>query len=550
VGRFAAAFGVVALLACGALAAVGLATTAPAATTTGATTTTTAAATTTVVEEATSVIAFTGHGWGHGLGMSQWGAYGYAMHGWTFDRILAHYYPGTTLGPAKVKTVRVLVASRKKTTLASSVPWTVTDAAGTKTPLDPGPLALAASLKTPPLDTLQPPLTFTAAQPLTVDGRAYRGLLTVSTDGKLLTVVDVVGLEQYLKGVVPAEMPSKWPPEALKAQAVAARSYALANLTKAKPFDLYGDTRDQVYGGVAAESPQASAAVDATKGQVVLYAGKVANTLFFSTSGGRTVSALESIGVPVPYLVSVDDPYDGISPYHDWGPQLFDATQVAKQLKLSGSIADVRTVDGPSGHVKSVTLVSADDSTVTVTGNQLRTALGLRSSWFTPALLELLPARKTVTYGGAVSLTGEVHGADGLSLEAKPVGLGWASAGDLVLDQSGAFSTVVAPQVTTWYRLVWGDARIGLAKIAVAARVTATVGAGSIRGTVKPAGAGTPVQLQQKQADGTWQTTSSTVTDASSGFGFSGTLDPGTYRVRALPGRGVAAGLSAPLVAS
>ena len=551
-GRLAAALAAAALLACGALAAAGLATTAPAATTTGltTTTTTTAAATTTVVDESTDVVAFTGHGWGHGLGMSQWGAYGYAMHGWTFDRILAHYYPGTTLGTAKVKTVRVLVASKKTTTLASTVPWTVTDAAGTKLLIDPPSLALGPALKTAPLDTLQPPFTFAAAQPLTVDGRAYRGRLTVSTDGKLLTVVDVVGLEPYLKGVVPAEMPSKWPPEALKAQAVAARSYALANLAKAKPFDLYGDTRDQVYGGLAAESPQASAAVDATKGQVVLYAGKVANTLFFSTSGGRTVSALESIGVPVPYLVSVDDPYDVLSPYHDWGPQLVDAAQVAKQLKLSGSLADVRTIDGPSGHVKSVTFVSTDDSTVTVTGNQLRTALGLRSSWFTPALLELLPARKTMTFGGAVSLTGEVHGADGLSLEAKPTGLGWAAAGDVTLDSTGGFSTVVNPQVTTWYRLVWGDARVGLARITVAARVTATLGSVGMRGTVKPAGAGTPVQLQQKQADGTWQTVSSTTTDASSGFVFSGTFDPGTYRVRALPGRGVGAGVSAPLVVS
>jgi stage II sporulation protein D len=549
VGRFAAALGAVALLACGSLAAAGLATGARSAATT-TTATTTAATTTTVESEASTVLAFTGHGWGHGLGMSQWGAYGYAMHGWTFNRILAHYYTGTTLGTAKVKTVRVLVASKKKTTLASPIPWTVTDAAGTKTPLDPGSLGLGPGLKTEPLDTLQPPLTFSATQPLTVDGRGYHGKLTVSSDGKQLTVVNTVGLEQYLKGVVPAEMPSKWPPEALKAQAVAARSYALANLAKAKAYDLYGDTRDQVYGGIAAESPQASAAVDATRAQVVLYGGKVANTLFFSTSGGRTVSALESIGVPVPYLVSVDDPYDVLSPYHDWGPQLFDAGQVAKQLKLPGPVADVRTVDGPSGRVKSLSLVSADDSTVTVTGNQVRTVLGLRSSWFTPAFLQLLPAKKTMTYGGAVKLTGEVHGADGLSLEAKPTGLGWTAAGAVTLDADNAFSTSVKPQVSTWYRLVWGDARVGLAKISVAARVTATLGASGVQGSVRPAAAGAPVQLQQKQADGSWLTTSSATTDAASNFVFAGGLAAGTYRVRAVPGRGVIAGVSASLVAS
>jgi SpoIID/LytB domain protein len=101
VGRFAAALGAVALLACGSLAAAGLATGARSAATT-TTATTTAATTTTVESEASTVLAFTGHGWGHGLGMSQWGAYGYAMHGWTFNRILAHYYTGTTLGTAKV----------------------------------------------------------------------------------------------------------------------------------------------------------------------------------------------------------------------------------------------------------------------------------------------------------------------------------------------------------------------------------------------------------------------------------------------------------------
>ena len=105
---------------------------------------------------------------------------------------------------------------------------------------------------------------------------------------------DSVWMPEHL--IFPAEMPSGWAPEALKAQAVAARSYALANLAKGRPFDLYSDTRSQVYGGVKAESTKTSAAVDATKGEVVLFNGKVADTLFFSTSGGRTASALESTG--------------------------------------------------------------------------------------------------------------------------------------------------------------------------------------------------------------------------------------------------------------
>ena len=205
---------------------------------------------------------------------------------------------------------------------------------------------------------LTPPLTFTSKQPLVVNGKPYRGKIRVLGDGKTLQVIDVLGLEAYLKGVVPAEMPSAWSPEALKAQAVAARSYALANLAKGKDYDLYADTRSQVYGGLDAEVPATNDAVDATKGEVVLYNGKVANTLFFSTSGGRTASAAETTGIAVPYLVSVADPYDTASPYHDWGPVLFDAAKVAKQLKLPAPLADLRMTTGPSGRAKSVTALT------------------------------------------------------------------------------------------------------------------------------------------------------------------------------------------------
>jgi SpoIID/LytB domain protein len=395
---------------------------------------------------------------------------------------------------------------------------------------------------------LLPPYTFGSSQPISVDGAPYRGKLAVSGDGKLVQVIDLVGLESYLKGVVPAEMPMNWPPEALKAQAVAARSYALANLAKGRPFDLYGDTRSQVYGGVKAEAPRSSAAVDATKGELVLYNGKVADTLFFSTSGGRTASALESTGIAVPYLIPVSDPYDTLSPYHDWGPVVLDAAKVAKALKLSAPLADMQLATGPSGRVRSVTVVSDDDSQVTLTGNQVRTALGLRSTWFSPALLKLLPASKTMTYGGAVSLTGVAHGVDAASLEAKTAALPvWTPAGELVLGPDGSFSTIVHPQATTQYRLAWGDARAGLAKIAVAPRVDATVTSSVIGGAIRPVLAGAVVQLQQ-QAGTAWTTVASTLTDASGAWSFAGAATPGTYRVRCVPGQGLAAGVSSTIL--
>ena len=498
----------------------------------GTTTATTATTATTVTSPARVVLAVSGHGWGHGLGLSQWGTYGYAKHGWTYDQILAHYYTGTTLGPAPVSTVRVLLGQKKKAAVAATAAWTIADAAGTKVVL---------AVKGHP--ELQPPYTFTSKQPLAVDGKQYRGRLLVSSDGKKVQVVDVVGLEAYLKGVVPAEMPSGWPAEALKAQAVAARSYALANLHKGKDFDLYSDTRDQVYGGIAAEWQSASDAITATKGRVVLWNGKVADTLFFSTSGGRTASAVDATGSAVPYLVSVADPYDTLSPYHDWGPVLFDGAGVAKQLKLPPPLSDLSTLTGSSGRAKSVTAVGANDTQATVTGAQFRALLELRSTWFSDALLSLLPPAKTVTYGGAASLTGFARGADAVTLEAKAAGKDWTAAGEVLLAADGSFATIVRPTIGTQYRIAWNAVRAGLTKIAVAPKVDAQAAIGGVQGTERPAVAGAPVQLQQ-QAGTSWNTLSSTTTDAGGGFTFSGTLQPGTYRVRCAPGHGLAAGVS------
>ena len=219
-----------------------------------------------------------GHGWGHGVGLAQYGAYGYALHGWTYDQIVAHYYPGTELGDAPLKRVRVLLSPAAKSVLISSkAPFSVVDGSGKahKLPagqqkLGPGlKLKLAASAK-----ALPSPLVFSpGTQPLTLGRRAYRGSLRV-TGGKRVRVVNVVGLESYLYGVVPSEMPDRWPAQALEAQAVVARSYALSHLAGGGDFDLYPDTRSQMYLGIAAESQAGRDAVDATAGKVALYDGE------------------------------------------------------------------------------------------------------------------------------------------------------------------------------------------------------------------------------------------------------------------------------------
>ena len=152
----------------------------------------------------------------------------------------------------------------------------------------------------------------------------------MDVSGGKLQVVNTLKLDEYVKGVAGLEMPPTWPAAALEAQAVAARTYALARLATlgaTRTYDVYADTRSQAYGGVDAETPAVSKAVDATARRVLLYGGKVITAFYSSSSGGRTVSAAEAFGTPLPYLVSVADPYDTVSPNHDWGPMLVRRAQ-------------------------------------------------------------------------------------------------------------------------------------------------------------------------------------------------------------------------------
>ena len=200
--------------------------------------------------------------------------------------------------------MRVLVAEAKGgVTVRSSVPFRVRDVFGKTYPLPAGEVPLGPKLRVAvngtPTELAGPILFLPGTAPLELD-RPYRGQIAVSVTGQKLDAVNVLGLEQYLQGVVAQEMPSAWPDEALKAQAVAARSYALAHRLSGKAFDLYADVRSQVYGGIAGENVRTTAAVQATKGQVLLWEGKPIDALFHSTSGGTTLDAAEVFGKPMP----------------------------------------------------------------------------------------------------------------------------------------------------------------------------------------------------------------------------------------------------------
>jgi len=295
------------------------------------------------------VYVLSGGGYGHGVGLNQYGAFGQAKANRGYREILGFYYPGTVLGKAPSAKVRVLIVDgRSVAKLASVVPFSVRDGSGVVTSLPAGEIALKPDL-TLVVDgmakALPAPLSFMPGKggTLTLDGKGYRGELRVTVVQKGLQIIDVVGLDAYLLGVVPGEMPKEWPAAALQAQAVAARSYALASMAKNMSFDLYSDTRSQVYYGVAAESPATTIAVKATRGEILTYGGKVATTFYYSSSGGRTASSEDVFGVVTPYLQARDDPWDALSPYHRWAPRSYTAVSLGQAFGLSAPVVESRS---------------------------------------------------------------------------------------------------------------------------------------------------------------------------------------------------------------
>ena len=499
-----------------------------------------------------AVFVVTGHGWGHGVGMSQYGAYGYAQHGFPYTKIVVHYFPGTTLGPAPVSKVRVLLASGQSALkLTSADDFTVKDASGTAHDISAGTYTLTPKLKVKLANAasakpLTGPLTFQPGpSPLQLGSRHYRGAIQLDVvDGKL-RAIDVVGLEQYLYGVVPSEMPYTWAPEALKAQAVVARSYALAS-RRSGAFDLYPDTRDQVYLGVDHEKPSTNAAVDATAGKVVLYEGVVAKTYFYSTSGGRTAAAQDVWGATVPYLVSVPDPYDSISPYHDWGPLTLTGRKFARALHVAGPVQDVQTSLNSSGRVTTMTVLTPQGSR-SFAGGSLRHVLGLRSTWFSVGVLALAAPSAPVTYGAAARLTGIARGLGPVILQTRTAGT-WQSVGTLTPAADGTLNVAIRPTEATDYRVVGGKVTGAAAHVSVAplVRLVPTQTPTELRGSMRPAVEGAPVSIQR--LEGTkWVTVARATVDSAGAFDVHLQLSTGTYRARVAPGHGLVPGVSAVL---
>ncbi|MDB4896634.1 MAG: spoIID [Firmicutes bacterium] len=220
--------------------------------------------------------------------------------------------------------------------------------------------------------------------------KPYRGEfeVLVNTKDKRLSVVNVLNLDDYLMGVVPKEMPTSWPAEALKAQAVAARTYAILNKGKYnnEGFDMTDTTMDQAYGGLAGEKPSSNGAVAATAGQVLTYAGKLAGTYYHSSSGGHTENnEIIFQSAPIPYLRGVED-YDNVpgNTKYSW-TYTYTPDEFAKQLASASAAigpvvgAEPAGVIGSSGRPSRWSLKGVLSS-ITLTAEQVRWAFGLPSS--------------------------------------------------------------------------------------------------------------------------------------------------------------------------
>ena len=337
-----------------------------------------------------------GAGFGHGIGMSQYGAYGFAQNGFGYERILAHYYRGTKLSPAPSRPVRVLLQASTSAVrlrgltrgpggrgLSPATTYVVRRAAG-------GRLSLAGGGRR--VGTFPAPLRVNGGGRVLrllgrgingISGGLYRGSFELhpgSAGG--VTAVNSLAIDPYVQGVVAGEMPSSWHLSALRAQAVTARTYALSTRKTDGPFDQYPDTRSQVYRGVRGETRRSNQAVRDTAGRMLTYDGRPAVTYYMSTSGGRTENVeLSFLGSPPKaWLKSVEDPYDAISPRHRWRFR-FTARQLGARLGARGAFRKVRVLRrGRSPRIVHAR-VYGSRGTRLLTGAQVRARLGLHDSW-------------------------------------------------------------------------------------------------------------------------------------------------------------------------
>jgi len=369
---------------------------------------------------------FTGHGFGHGRGMSQYGAQGRAIKGWHAPSILSFYYPGTTLKNA-TGDIRIWLKgdADSDTIVLPRAGLSIADSSSGKVYRLPTTTGITAWRLTGSGSSSGFKVSyakngwhtyFPGGHALVGYGefRSSSYQLTVRTPGGNKTyrgaiqrrnahTINRTSFDSYVKGVVAAEMPPTWRLEALKSQAIAARTFgAYSKATSSGPGDTWNvtdTTAYQVYGGVAAETARTNQAVTGTAGKILTYSGAPDNggpayTQFSSSNGGWTVA-----GETKPYLVAAQDNYEkyASNPYASWtyAPSTSTLRTKLQALAISkgtdiGTLTGLQVVDRDGhgqwgGRVLDIRLIGTGGKSIVVGGSDLRFAIGLRSTWFSLA---------------------------------------------------------------------------------------------------------------------------------------------------------------------
>ncbi|MDL2285892.1 SpoIID/LytB domain-containing protein [Desulfococcaceae bacterium OttesenSCG-928-F15] len=239
-----------------------------------------------------------------------------------------------------------------------------------------------------------------------INGKRYRGNLRVDSESGRFFVVNILGLENYLRGVVPAEMPPSWPTEALKAQAIAARSFAMYHMGRQNYtiYDLRADTRSQMY-SAEAEDARTDDAVLATMGEILVWEGAPALAAFHADSGGRTEASSHVWGGAYPYLASFHDQWTKGTPYMPWQYSVDEKNLLERipQLRKLGTIQEIRTSgQTPSGRVRDL-IFKGRWGEVRLSATEFRNLAG-------PQLIKSTNFSVTKVSGGNFSFEGKGYG--------------------------------------------------------------------------------------------------------------------------------------------
>lgn len=351
-------------------------------------------------------ITIAGYGWGHGVGLCQWGAKGMAEAGFTYDQILSHYYRGTTIQDGNpVQKIKIgILTGQTEIQLSSPGGLNIESADQVLTVAGPNEIfkvrlsGIQYQLITPDgftFGTYVYPIKFTPLSdnislPQKSSYKRYRGSMIAQITSNGLTAINELPIEEYLYGVVPSEMPYGWPKEALKAQACAARNYAIKNMGKHGSYDLCATTHCQVYLGLDHEKASSTTAVNETAGKIIFFEGTPITAYYHSTCGGSTENSENVWRNALGYLKAVGCPYCVPSPHRGWSLTLARSELQAKlnanpETAVLGDLTGIQIAalrgERRVGSVK----ISGSGGDKEVLASKFREVLGtgsLKSTWF------------------------------------------------------------------------------------------------------------------------------------------------------------------------